>query len=100
MFLDWNPRDVLSDIALLKLTTAFTFDEAVQPACLPSIKFHPEKENQESVCVISGWGKSSNALGSAHKDNLQGGFKHNKIILVKFKTLQASYSTDDLEFGV
>ena len=45
-----------NDFVILKLASALTFNEKVQPACLPdSIAYSPE--NSGKKCFVSGWGR-------------------------------------------
>ena len=46
-----------NDVAILKLKSPLTFNENVQPACLPHSSFMPE--NTRELAVISGWGRTS-----------------------------------------
>ena len=52
---DDNTKD--NDIAILKLKTHLTFNENVQPACLPKPSFAAEETGEMSV--TSGWGRTS-----------------------------------------
>ena len=47
---DWDCLTYRNDIAILKLATPLQFNSNVQPACLPDIKFDPDKG------LVSGWG--------------------------------------------
>lgn len=67
---NYNPRTEANDIALIKLNSPVTFNNYVQPACLP----HVIKDSKTSFsnCFISGWGttaqnsvKTSDALQEA-----------------------------------
>ena len=51
---NYNSRTHDNDIAILKLKTHLTFNENVQPACLPKPSFAPEETGEQSV--LSGWG--------------------------------------------
>ena len=54
-----------NDYVILKLSSALTFDNDVQPACLPDASFSPVKQ----VCYTSGWGTLSS--GGSAPDILQ-----------------------------
>jgi len=56
---DHNSND--NDIIILKLKTPLTFNENVQPACLPEASFKPDK------AIVSGWGIEK--FGNADKPN-------------------------------
>ena len=50
-----NPiRTFVNDLAIVKLLEPLTFDENVQPMCLPSEDFEPVSGQ---ICYDSGWGK-------------------------------------------
>ena len=55
-------KEVLGDMAMIKLETAFRFSDGVQPVCLPptgfdiSVNFPQTDENKGPVCTIAGWG--------------------------------------------
>jgi len=78
-----SPRN---DIALIKLKRnsngkCATFNEAVQPACLPDDDFPMNEEGD--LCQVSGWGVTNTSLGhSSAKPNLQ---------WVTLPTLKTSY---------
>ena len=61
------PSDVTSDIVMLKLKTPLTLNDYVQKICLPPPEFKADREvvlsdqKKSSVCLITGWGKSSYA---------------------------------------
>ena len=71
----WKPQqsdvttrdDVTSDIVMLKLKTPLTLNDYVQKICLPPPEFKADREvvlsdqKKSSVCLITGWGKSSYA---------------------------------------
>ena len=65
----WKPQpDVItSDIVMLKLKTPLTLNDYVQKICLPPPEFKADREvvlsdqKKSSVCLITGWGKSSYA---------------------------------------
>ena len=59
----YNPRNYDNDIAILKLKSPLTFNDNVQPACLPHPSFMPE--NTGEIAVISGWGDTSFGKGYA-----------------------------------
>lgn len=67
-----SPRN---DIALIKLRRnsdgqCATFDDLVQPACLPGADFPMQEEGD--MCQVSGWGVTNTSLGhSSAKANLQ-----------------------------
>jgi hypothetical protein len=46
-----------NDVAILKLDLPLTFNENVQPACLPDPSFTPEDSGE--FAVVSGWGYTS-----------------------------------------
>ena len=52
-----------NDVAILKLKSPLTFNDNVQPACLPQPSFMPE--NTRELAVISGWGDTSHGNGLA-----------------------------------
>lgn len=54
---NYNPRTEANDIALIKLNSPVTFNNYVQPACLP----HVIKDSKTSFsnCFISGWGTTA-----------------------------------------
>ena len=43
-----------NDVAIVKLNSSLTFNENVQPACLPDPSFTPEDSGE--FAVVSGWG--------------------------------------------
>ncbi|XP_053561129.1 transmembrane protease serine 3 [Bombina bombina] len=49
----YKSSTMVNDIALIKLATHFTFNESVQPICLPN---YGEDFPEGKVCWISGWG--------------------------------------------
>jgi len=51
---EYNKRDNMNDIAVLKLETPIKFSSTIQPACLPS---PGEIVPDEAVGTIAGWGK-------------------------------------------
>lgn len=52
---DYNDKTINNDVALLKLKHPFTFNQHVQPACLPE----PTDELKiNSRAIIIGWGRS------------------------------------------
>jgi len=63
---DWDVREVVSDIVMLKLAKALIFSQAVYPACLPPPSFRSDREvyttsarqKEGTICIISGWGKT------------------------------------------
>ena len=55
---DKNKKD--NDIAILKLKTPLTFNDNVQPACLPDANFHPDIYG--GIGVVSGWGILSEGI--------------------------------------
>ena len=59
-----NPKD--NDVAILKLKSSLTFNDTVQPACLPHQSFMPEDTGD--LAVVSGWGTTSegNKLASSY----------------------------------
>ena len=59
----FNPRNLDNDVAILKLKSSLTFNENVQPACLPQPSFMPE--NTQELAVTSGWGYTSQGNGLA-----------------------------------
>ena len=61
----YNPSTVDNDIAILKLKTPLTFNDKVQPACLPEASLVPTGK-----AVASGWGLVSQFPNQSPK-NLQ-----------------------------
>ena len=59
----YDPRNHDNDVAILKLKSSLTFNEDVQPACLPPPSFMPE--NTRELAVTSGWGHTSDGNGLA-----------------------------------
>ena len=53
----YNAMKMDNDVAILKLTSSLTFNENVQPACLPDPSFTPEDTGE--FAVVSGWGTTS-----------------------------------------
>ena len=53
----YNSMKMDNDVAILKLTSSLTFNENVQPACLPDPSFTPEDTGE--FAVVSGWGTTS-----------------------------------------
>lgn len=53
----YDPAKTNNDVAILKLATPLTFNDKVQPACLPAADFKPEAKGAKAV--VSGWGKVS-----------------------------------------
>ena len=53
----YNSMKMDNDVAILKLTSSLTFNENVQPACLPDPSFTPEDSGE--FAVVSGWGTTS-----------------------------------------
>ena len=55
-------KEVLGDMAMIKLERALRFTDGVQPVCLPppgfdiSVNFPETVENNGPVCTIAGWG--------------------------------------------
>ena len=58
----YNSGTMDNDIVILKLKTALTFNDNVQPACLPASTFAPDTTGQK--CYVSGWGTLSSGAGS------------------------------------
>jgi len=58
----YNSGTMDNDIVILKLKTALTFNDNVQPACLPASTFAPDASGQK--CYVSGWGTLSSGAGS------------------------------------
>ena len=53
-----------NDVAILKLKSPLTFNENVQPACLPpNPSFRPENNLERDLAVTSGWGDTSEGNG-------------------------------------
>ena len=50
----FNSMTYDNDLAILKLKSSLTFNENVQPACLPDPSFTPEDSG--GFAVVSGWG--------------------------------------------
>jgi len=48
---NYAPRGYDWDIALVRLPTALSFDDYVQPVCLPSAAVA-----DDTNCVVTGWG--------------------------------------------
>jgi len=53
---EYNPQTLDNDFVILKLESALTFDENVQPACLPSSSDYLDVNSAEEQCFTSGWG--------------------------------------------
>ena len=53
----FNSRTYDNDVAIVKLNSSLTFNENVQPACLPDPSFTPEDSGE--FAVVSGWGSNS-----------------------------------------
>ena len=53
----YNSMTLDNDLAILKLKSSLTFNENVQPACLPDPYFTPEDSGE--FAVVSGWGTTS-----------------------------------------
>ena len=52
----WNKNEKVEDVSVLKMKEAFTFTDAVQPACLA----HKGWELPDGfICVVSGFGMES-----------------------------------------
>ena len=54
---NYNPNTINFDIAVLRLPTPLTFNNYVQPVCLPSSPI-PAGTN----CVVTGWGDTQSTL--------------------------------------
>jgi len=75
---DWNSREVLADIAMLKLSKSLSFSQTVYPACLPPVNFRSDREvfttstrqKEGTICIISGWGETT-GKGDNYPDRLQ-----------------------------
>ena len=63
MYNEMIPHKYDNDVAILKLKSSLTFNENVQPACLPQPSFMPE--NTQELAVTSGWGYTSQGNGLA-----------------------------------
>ena len=63
MYNEWIGHEYDNDVAILKLWSPLTFNEYVQPACLPQPSFMPE--NTQELAVTSGWGYTSQGKGLA-----------------------------------
>ena len=57
----YNSMKLDNDIAILKLKSSLTFNDTVQPACLPHQYFTPEDTGD--LAVVSGWGTTSEGNG-------------------------------------
>ncbi|ESO04990.1 hypothetical protein HELRODRAFT_78428, partial [Helobdella robusta] len=55
---DFDNRAVTSDLALLKLETPITFNDFVQPICLPDFDYQYEDMEAFDVCVVTGFGRT------------------------------------------
>nr|XP_016853779.1 PREDICTED: proline-rich extensin-like protein EPR1 [Anolis carolinensis] len=53
---DYNPRNEANDVALIQLDTPVSFNDYVQPACLPRVM---DEKSSYASCFISGWGTTS-----------------------------------------
>ena len=51
LYPSYNPKTINNDIAIVKLQTPLTFNDKVQPACLPDANLNPS-----GIAVASGWG--------------------------------------------
>ena len=51
----YNPDKIDNDFSIVKLKTALTLNDNVQPACLPDPTFNPVN----ATCIVSGWGDLS-----------------------------------------
>ena len=54
---DYNKSPMDSDVAILRLPTALTIKDYVQPVCLPSSPVAPGTN-----CVVTGWGNTQSKL--------------------------------------
>ncbi|KAL7732204.1 hypothetical protein ACLKA6_018444 [Drosophila palustris] len=52
---EYDPNNLLNDLALIKLPADLQFDDYIQPAQLPD----PNQFYENEIAVVSGWGKSS-----------------------------------------
>jgi len=58
----YNGNTVDNDIALVKLVQPLTFDDYVQPACLPALANEDADYAEGELLTISGWGSTRQAL--------------------------------------
>nr|XP_024645794.1 transmembrane protease serine 3 isoform X4 [Macaca nemestrina] len=58
----YKPKRLGNDIALMKLTGPLTFNEMIQPVCLPNSE---ENFPDGKVCWTSGWGATEDGAGDA-----------------------------------
>jgi len=54
---NYNPKTIDSDMAIIRLPTALTFNDYVQPVCLPS-----SPVAAGTNCVVTGWGDTQSKL--------------------------------------
>ena len=53
----FNYETLDNDVAIVKLNSSLTFNENIQPACLPDPSFTPEDSGE--FALVSGWGSNS-----------------------------------------
>merc|ERR1712018_402574 len=61
----YNGNSLDNDVVILKLETELTFDDNVQPACLPNADYKPETSGK--TCFVSGWGTLKSGGSSPSK---------------------------------
>ena len=52
----FDPDTLDNDFAILKLQSPFSFNEHIQPACLPPLTSYLDPSSTEELCFTSGWG--------------------------------------------
>ena len=72
-----NNDTMNNDVAILKLQTPLTFNDKVQPACLPDASLTPS-----GIAVASGWGLVGQKPDVGTLDLMVGTYCHTVIIFI------------------
>ena len=58
----YNDETSNNDIVILKLSSPLSYNDNVQPACLPSSSNWTPENNSKNRCFVSGWGTTTPGL--------------------------------------